>query len=77
MSEAFPDDRGAIMGLYSVFLAIGQITGALIGGIASEQFAFDGILLATLLLLGVALAPLFRLRNYEHHFDAQPAASEQ
>jgi hypothetical protein len=69
MSEAFPDDRGAIMGLYSVFLAIGQIGGAMIGGIASENFAFDGILLATLLLLGVALAPLFRLRAFEHHFD--------
>ena len=72
MSEAFPDDRGAIMGLYSVFLAIGQISGALIGGIASEQFAFDGILLATLLLLAIALLPLFRLRAFEHHFDAAP-----
>ena len=28
MSERFPTDRGAIMGLYSVFLAIGQITGS-------------------------------------------------
>ena len=74
MSEAFPDDRGAIMGLYSVFLAIGQISGALIGGIASEQFAFDGILLATLLLLAIALLPLFRLRAFEHHFETSPAA---
>ena len=32
VSERFPTDRGAIMGLYSVFLAIGQITGAVIGG---------------------------------------------
>lgn len=72
MSEAFPDDRGAIMGLYSVFLAIGQISGALIGGVASEAFAFDGILLATLLLLAVALAPLYRLRAYEHRFEAGP-----
>src|SRR5436190_87027 len=32
MSERFPTDRGAIMGLYSVFLAIGQIVGSLIGG---------------------------------------------
>ena len=28
ISERFPTDRGAIMGLYSVFLAIGQITGS-------------------------------------------------
>ena len=31
MTEAYPDDRGAIMGLYSVFLGLGQIIGA-IGG---------------------------------------------
>lgn len=73
MSEAFPDDRGAIMGLYSVFLAIGQIGGALIGGIASEQFAFDGILIATLVLLAIALAPLFQLRAFEHRFEPEPA----
>ena len=36
ISERFPADRGAIMGLYSVFLAIGQITGALIGGVAAD-----------------------------------------
>ena len=32
ISEQFPTDRGAIMGLYSVFLAVGQIAGSLIGG---------------------------------------------
>ena len=36
ISERFPTDRGAIMGLYSVFLAIGQIVGSLIGGFAAE-----------------------------------------
>ncbi|MCU0482839.1 MAG: MFS transporter, partial [Chloroflexi bacterium] len=32
MSEPYPEDRGAIMGLYSVFLALGQIGGSLLGG---------------------------------------------
>ncbi len=36
ISERFPSDRGAIMGLYGVFLAIGQISGALIGGFAAD-----------------------------------------
>ena len=36
ISERFPNDRGAIMGLYSVFLAVGQIIGALIGGFAAD-----------------------------------------
>ena len=37
MSERFPTDRGAIMGLYSVFLAVGQIVGSLIGGVAADM----------------------------------------
>jgi MFS family permease len=66
ISEAFPADRGAIMGLYSVFLAIGQIAGSLIGGLAAELRGIDGLLVATLALLGVALLPLSRLRRVEH-----------
>jgi MFS family permease len=76
MSEAFPDDRGAIMGLYSVFLAVGQIIGAMLGGIASEAAAITGILIATLLLLIVALLPLWRLRDYEHTFVAGPGGPQ-
>ena len=66
ISERFPADRGAIMGLYSVFLAIGQITGSLIGGFAAAWHGIDGMLLATLCLLAVALLPLARLRAQEH-----------
>jgi MFS family permease len=80
ISEAFPDDRGAIMGLYSVFLALGQIFGALIGGFAVELLGFDGILVATLILIGVALPPLFQLRLFEHRFEpelGQPQPSEE
>jgi predicted MFS family arabinose efflux permease len=68
MSEAYPDDRGAVMGLYSVFLALGQIIGALVGGYAAEHAAIDGLLAATLVLMAVALLPLFYLRRYEHRF---------
>jgi MFS family permease len=32
VSEGHPQDRGTIMGLYSVFLALGQVTGSLVGG---------------------------------------------
>ncbi len=74
ISEAFPDDRGAVMGLYSVFLAVGQIIGAIIGGAAADQWAFDGILVATLLLMGVAVVPLSHLRRFEAAFEPSPAA---
>jgi MFS family permease len=66
ISESYPLDRGAIMGLYSVFLAIGQIAGSLIGGEAAHRNGIDGMFAATLVLLALALVPLFRLRSYEH-----------
>ncbi len=65
ISERFPKDRGAIMGLYSVFLAVGQIIGALIGGFAANGAGIDGMLIATAVLLVVALLPLARLRQAE------------
>jgi MFS family permease len=66
MSERFPSDRGAIMGLYSVFLAVGQIIGSLIGGVAADMHGIDGLLVATIALLLVALLPLALLRRQEH-----------
>ncbi len=74
ISERFPGDRGAIMGLYSVFLAIGQIGGSLIGGLAADRGGIDGMLLATFILLGVALVPLSRLREQEHQIGAESPA---
>lgn len=69
ISERFPADRGAIMGLYSVFLAIGQIGGSLIGGVAADWLGIDGMFLSTAVLLAVALIPLRRLRQQEHQLD--------
>ena len=67
MSEPYPRDRGAIMGLYSVFLALGQITGSIAGGVAADVSGIDGLLLATLVMLAIAVLPLWRLRAVEHH----------
>jgi MFS family permease len=67
VSERFPADRGAIMGLYSVFLAVGQISGSLIGGVAATWAGIDGLLIGTLALLVVALGPLAQLRRHEHY----------
>ena len=66
VTEAYPEDRGAIMGLYSVFLGLGQITGSLIGGLAADLLGFDGILGASVVLLVIAVVPLMRLREFEH-----------
>ena len=62
-----------IMGLYSVFLALGQIIGNLLGGLAADFRGLDGIFIVSFLLLGVALIPLSRLRRFEHQVGAGPA----
>ena len=66
MTEAYPDDRGAIMGLYSVFLGLGQILGSIAGGAAAQVAGLDGVFVASLVLMGVAIVPLRRLARYEH-----------
>ena len=75
ISERFPADRGAIMGLYSVFLAIGQIAGSLVGGFAAVWLGIDGMFVATAVLLAIALIPLSRLRNQEHQLDDANASN--
>jgi MFS family permease len=72
VSEAFPHDRGAIMGLYSVFLALGQIIGSLIGGSAADFKGIDGMLVATFIFLAIALVPLSRLRSFEYRLSSAP-----
>jgi MFS family permease len=66
ISETHPADRGAIMGLYSVFLGLGQIVGSVVSGTAADWLGIDGLLLASVGLLVVALLPLRWLRDSEH-----------
>ena len=74
VTEAYPDDRGAIMGLYSVFLGLGQISGSLIAGGAATALGLDGIFIASLVLLVLAVVPLVFLRRHEHYL-AGPSTS--
>jgi MFS family permease len=73
VSEQFPGDRGAIMGLYSVFLGVGQIGGALLGGVAAEWHGMDGLMIGTAAVLAFALLPLRQLRRTEHYLDGPSA----
>jgi MFS family permease len=76
VTESYPADRGAVMGLYSVFLAVGQIAGSFVGGESGRRFGIDGILASTVLLLLVALVPLARLRAVEHDVGAIAGGAE-
>jgi MFS family permease len=71
ISESHPADRGAIMGLYSVFLGVGQILGALLSGPAGDWAGIDGLLGASALLIVIAMLPVQRLRASEHLVGAR------
>ena len=63
VSEGFEEDRSAIMGLYSVFLGLGQVIGAVLGGIFASWRGIDGLLVATAILLAIGLVTLANLRR--------------
>jgi MFS family permease len=65
VSEGFEEDRSAIMGLYSVFLGLGQVIGALLGGLAATWRGIDGLVVATAVLLAIGITALLRLRSHE------------
>jgi MFS family permease len=60
ITEVYRGDRGAVMGLYSVFLGLGQFLGAVLGGLFVDWRGADGMALLAG-LLGI-LAALFTLR---------------
>jgi MFS family permease len=63
VSEGFEEDRSAIMGLYSVFLGLGQVLGAVMGGLFATWKGIDGLLVATAILLAIGLVALANLRR--------------
>ena len=65
VSEGFEEDRSAIMGLYSVFLGIGQVLGAILGGLAASWKGIDGLIVATAGLLVIGIIALLNLRYHE------------
>jgi len=73
ITENHTSDRGAIMGLYSVFLGLGQFLGASLGGLFVDWRGADGMALATGLLGIFATILIIRLRFSEpHHFPERP-----
>lgn len=65
ISEEAARDRGLLMGLYSVFLSLGQLLGNGLGGVFAERWGFDGLIYLTILLACVALLALLFLFRRE------------
>jgi len=65
VTETHASDRGAIMGIYTIFFGVGGFLGTLIGGPFAQRGSIDGILLITTLLAAVATVALIQLHRFE------------
>jgi MFS family permease len=64
ISEDFPEDRGVVMGLYSIFLAGGNlIGGSLLGGVFVSTLKMDGVILLTFLMTLLAFGSVLHIRR--------------
>lgn len=64
ISEDFPEDRGVVMGLYSIFLAGGNlIGGSLLGGAFVSALQMDGVILLTFLFTLMAFYSVLNIRR--------------
>jgi len=66
VSERYHTDRSAVMGLYSIFLGLGQVIGVKVAGDLATTYGVDGLVYATLGFLVVAGTFLLILRRVEH-----------
>ncbi len=65
VTENYAADRGSIMGLYSVFLGVGQLIGTSIGGYFADWNGVDGLILLSAILGGITAISLLALRRRE------------
>jgi len=65
VTELHKEDRGSIMGLYSVFLGVGQLIGTTSGGKFADWGGIDGLLLLCALFGLITIYTLVALRRRE------------
>lgn len=58
ISAEFRDNRGLIMGVYSVVVGAGYLLGNVLGGVFAEWMLFDGLAVLTMILAAVALVSI-------------------
>jgi len=63
VTESYTEERGSIMGLYSVFLGVGQLLGATSGGYFAERQGIDGLLMLSAIFGVITLISLVALRR--------------
>lgn len=65
MTESHKENRGSIMGLYSVFLGVGQLLGISAGGYFADWNGVDGLLLSSAIFGAITAVSLLALRRRE------------
>jgi MFS family permease len=65
VTESHTSDRGSIMGLYSVFLGVGQLVGTTSGGYFADWAGIDGLLLLSAIFGVITSLTLVALRAQE------------
>jgi predicted MFS family arabinose efflux permease len=72
VTESYAADRGSIMGLYSVFLGIGQLIGATTGGYFADWKGIDGLLLLSAIFGAITVLSLVALHRTSLRVNARP-----
>lgn len=75
LTEAHSTDRGSIMGLYSVFLGVGQLIGTAVGGRFATWNGIDGLLLLSAILGVITTVTVVVLRRQESSASFKPDSS--
>lgn len=65
ITEDHAGDRGAIMGMYSVFLGVGQFVGSSLGGPFADWRGMDGVIVIWIVLAVFSLITVLHLRSHE------------
>jgi MFS family permease len=73
IAEGYPESRGSLMGLYSVFLGLGQFLGGGLGGFFADWAGVNGMIAFTG-ILGVIAVVFVYLLVRQHGRQRQPAA---
>lgn len=69
IAETIPGKRGAVMGLYSVLLGIGQLFGVFLGGLFVDWQGFYGVMIYSVLLGVISLGSVLYMRSHNHDID--------
>ena len=75
IAEERPEDRGAVMGVYSVLFSVGQLVGGLLAGPFAERMGINGLIVLTGLFCLVALFTVILLGRSERRYARAAAAA--